>query len=157
EPLGDHWAGRVLLARAAPYARHRDHYSTLFNIDTMEPLVAGPAFVRALQELAADAKLAPENVLDLDPAAVRREFFAGHAAVALSWPSHTDSADSKLDDGARIGFVELPGSSKSYNVASHAWENRTPNESDEVPLLGLAGRLGSIAKDSLHAEQAFQL
>ncbi len=42
EPLAPGWAGLVLLARAAPYAKHRDNYSTLFNVETMEPLVAGP-------------------------------------------------------------------------------------------------------------------
>ena len=42
EPLAPGWAGLVLLARAAPYAKHRDNYSTLFNIETMEPLGGRP-------------------------------------------------------------------------------------------------------------------
>ena len=50
EPLGPGWAGLVLLARAAPYARHRDRFDTLFDQRTMEPMIAGPPFVRALEE-----------------------------------------------------------------------------------------------------------
>ena len=53
EPLGPGWAGVVLLARAASYAKHPDNYSTLFDINTMEPLIAGEPFVRALEELLA--------------------------------------------------------------------------------------------------------
>jgi ABC-type glycerol-3-phosphate transport system substrate-binding protein len=48
EPLAEGWAGLALLARAAPYARHRDQVSTWFDIETMEPLIAGPPFVRAI-------------------------------------------------------------------------------------------------------------
>ncbi len=56
EPLAPGWAGRLLLSRAAAYAKHRDNFSTLFNIDTMEPLIAGPPFVRALEELLAASR-----------------------------------------------------------------------------------------------------
>lgn len=87
EPLGPGWAGLVLLARAAPYAKHRDNYSALFDIETMEPLLAGPPFVRALEELAASAKRGPPEQLQYDPAAVRDEFWRGHCGMALSWPT----------------------------------------------------------------------
>ncbi len=46
EPRAPGWAGSLLLARAAAYAKHRDSYSTFFNIDSMEPLIAGPPYVR---------------------------------------------------------------------------------------------------------------
>ena len=65
EPLAPGWAGLVLLARAAPYAKHRDNYSALFDIETMEPLVAGPPFVQALEELVAAAKLGPGRSVQL--------------------------------------------------------------------------------------------
>ena len=77
EPLGPGWAGLVLLARAAPYAKHRDNYSTLFNIKTMEPLLTGPPMVRALEELVAAAKLGPPEALQSDPAAIRAGLLAG--------------------------------------------------------------------------------
>ena len=66
-----------------------------FNIDTMEPLIAGAPFVRALEELVADAKLGPANALELDPAAARREFLAGRAALALAVPGHAAAGDDK--------------------------------------------------------------
>ncbi len=63
EPLGPGWAGLVLLARAAPYAKSQSNYSALFDMRTMEPLISGPPLVRALEELAAAAKLGPAEQL----------------------------------------------------------------------------------------------
>ena len=158
EPLAPGWAGRVLLARAAAYAKHRDHYSTLFNIETMEPLIAGPPFVRALEELATAAKLGPPNARELDPAAARREFLAGHCALALSWPGHASAAQSEsIDKTLAVAFIELPGSTKVYDIASKLWDSRDSNESTRVPLLGMAGRLGSVTRQSAHPENALQL
>lgn len=155
EPLAPGWAGQLLLARAAAYARHRDHFSTLFNIETMEPLIAGPAFVRAMEELVADVKPLGTRSLELDPAAVRREFFAGHAPLAISWPTHAES--DVAADNVKVGFVELPGSPQAYNVANRVWETRPAQESSRVPLVGISGRVGSIARASNHAEQALAL
>src|SRR5208282_1949266 len=81
EPLARGWAGLVLLARAAAYAKEPDNYTTLFDERTFEPAIAGPPFVRALEELVAAAKLGPAEALDFDPAAVRREFWKGNVAM----------------------------------------------------------------------------
>ena len=168
EPLGKSWAARVLLARAAAYAKHRDQYSTLFKIDTMEPLVAGPPFVRALEEMMADAKLGPSGTTELDPAAARREFLAGHAAMALSWPSRAANAESKADGdksttgkpgekAVTVAFSELPGAGEAYNITAKSWENRKRDENTRVTLLGVAGRLGSVASQSAQPAVAFKL
>lgn len=158
EPLAEGWASGALLARAAAYAKHRDHYSTLFHIETMEPLVGSPAFVRALEELVADAKLGPPNQLELDPAAVRREFLAGHVALALAWPGHAGlRGDKRAPEPPPTGFAELPGSMEVYNAAHESWEKRQPDESPSVPLLGLAGRLGSVTSSAAQPTAAFQL
>ena len=53
EPLGEGWAGQLLLARAAAYALHRDQISPLLDYSTLRPLVDQPPYVRALKELAA--------------------------------------------------------------------------------------------------------
>ena len=77
EPLSPGWAGLTLLARVAPAAKHRSNYSTLFNIETMEPLIAGPPFVEALESLVAAAKFAGDDPLRFDPAEARRAFWRG--------------------------------------------------------------------------------
>ncbi|MGW8258068.1 MAG: hypothetical protein ACWGMZ_11320, partial [Thermoguttaceae bacterium] len=76
--LGPPWAGQVLLARAAPYLKHRDNYSSLFRIDTMAPLIDSEPMIRALKELVAASKHASGECLDCDPLAVRKAFWHWH-------------------------------------------------------------------------------
>jgi multiple sugar transport system substrate-binding protein len=158
EPLGPGWAGMVLLARAAPYAKHRDHYSTLFHMETMEPLVDGPPFVRALKELVAAARTGPPEQVNYGPAEVRKAFREGRAAMALTWPAAEASiAGGQQTAGVATGFAELPGSDDVYNSTDRAWEKRRAEESRSVVVLGMAGRLGSVSAESPQREAAFQL
>jgi multiple sugar transport system substrate-binding protein len=157
EPLAAGWAGRLLLARAAAAVKHRDHYSTLFKIDTMEPLVDGPGFVRALEQLVADARLAGAGDERLDVDGARRAFLAGQSALALAWPAHPGAERADGANLQNIGFAELSGSEQVYDIANKIWETRAQDESPHVTLLGLAGRMGAIVQTSVHPSQAFQL
>jgi len=185
EPLGPGWAGLVLLARAAPYAKHRDYYSALFDTETMEPLVAGPAMVRALEELAAAAKLGPPEALDYRLADVRAAFWKGQCGMALCWPTagdcpdfrgarregdRPDSRGARRENGTvplghaspaaspvAVGFAELPGSKEAYHIGDKAWENRPDAAEGRVPLVGAAGRFGAVLRTSKSPDAALQL
>jgi multiple sugar transport system substrate-binding protein len=162
EPLGKGWAGLVLLARAASYAKHRDNYSTLFNIKTMAPLLAGPPLVRALEELVAAAKLGSADALKSDPVAVREAFWQGKCGMTISWPSAADrQLAEKITnvDGTSIsaGFIAMPGSNKVFNINNQKWEARSEDENPGVPFAGIAGRVGMVSKRSTQQEAAFKL
>jgi multiple sugar transport system substrate-binding protein len=156
EPLGPGWAGLTLLARAAAYAKHRDNDSTLFDVTTMEPLVAGPPFVRALTELAAAAKLGPAEQLQYDPAAVRAAFWQGRCGMAITWPSAAGETPVPGDPSFRVGFAELPGSLEVYHIGNKTWEAR-PDQDLRVPLVGASGRMGVVPVGSEQQEAAFHL
>jgi multiple sugar transport system substrate-binding protein len=156
--LGPGWRGVLLLARAAAYAGHPENYSVLFDIRSMEPLVAGPPFVRALEELVDAAQYGPDSPLEQTPGSARRAFWSGWAGMALSWPSAAaedfeDAADPRL----RVGFARLPGAREVYNVARDRWDERDARQSPCVPLLSVAGRVGVVRKDGSHPTAAFQL
>jgi ABC-type glycerol-3-phosphate transport system substrate-binding protein len=172
EPLGPGWGSQMLLARAAPYARHRSQYSTLFNYSTMEPLVAGPPFVRALEELAEATKLRGKEMLRMSPHQTRSAFWQGGAGMALTWPTAADrgnaedvpqdespTAESHTDENGPIpvAFAELPGAPSAYNNRSGKWEAKPADESHSTPLLGIAGRTASVTRGSKHSETAFHL
>lgn len=159
EPLAPGWAGLTLLARAAAYAKHRSHYSTLFNIDSMEPLVDGPPFVRALEELVAASRHGLADERTFGPAEVRRAFRSGQCALALSWPvsALVEGDQAAGDRRIETGFVPLPGSAEVYGPGAKAWEMRREGESPRVPLLGLAGRLGSVTKRCPRQDAALEL
>jgi ABC-type glycerol-3-phosphate transport system substrate-binding protein len=156
EPLSPGWASIAFLARAAPYATHRENYSTLFQIDTMEPLIHGPPFVRALEELAAAARLNPPDQFRFDPDAVRSAFWAGQCAMAVTWPTAADRSIPKSAPEYRVGIAELPGASDVYNISTQAWETRRAREEPFVPLLSAAGRLGAVTTRCASPDAAFR-
>jgi len=146
EPLAEGWAGLTLLARAAPAAKHRDNFAALFDPDSMEPLVAGEPFVRALEQLVAASRHGPKEPWRFDPAAARAAFWAGQCGMALTWP--TGAKQPGLPDnpppGCEVGFLELFGSQDVYDVATRRWETRGSDDDKRVTLLGIAGRLGLV-------------
>lgn len=154
EPLAPGWAAQVLLARAASYAKHPDHYSTLFDMATMAPRIDGPPFVRALEELAAAARLGPANPLGLDPDAVRAAFWRGECAMALTWPS--GAGPEKAAPGVSCGVTALPGANAVYNPGEQQWSDLPRGEVARVPLLGIAGRMAGVARASSQPDAALR-
>jgi ABC-type glycerol-3-phosphate transport system substrate-binding protein len=160
EPLAAGWAGRVLLARAAAYARHRDYFSVLFDRETMEPLIAGPAFVRALTELVAAAKNGPKDLEKETPADAVRMLLGGYVALAIAWPSAAIELSKSTDaaaDKVQVSVAKLPGSSEAYNPRHSAWEARRNDEEVSIPLHGISGRVGSVVRGTDSGEAAFKL
>lgn len=157
EPLAPGWAGLTLLARAATYAKHRDNYSTLFNIDTMEPMISSPAYVHALDALIATTKLSAGKPQQYDPAAVRAAFWRGECGMALTWPTAADRTIAAAKGQFRVGFIELPGSRRVYNHGVGVWDLRSDDEDLRVPLLAIAGRIGVVGAKASNTKAAFQL
>lgn len=158
EPLGPDWGGLVLLARAASYARHASHYSTLFELESMDPLIAGPPFERALGELVAAAKFGPQDAITMSPAEALRRFRSGRCAVALCWPTTTGSASEALANSpTTVGFAELPASAEVYDFDAKRWETRPTAEDPQVPLLAIAGRVGSVTRETSNLAASLNL
>lgn len=156
EPLGPGWAGLMFLARAASLAKHSDNYSTLFDIKTMRPLIDGPPFVRALEELVAAAALSEKAGLKHDPGSLRQEFWQGRCGMAITWPT---AAAPLGDNKSNISCtpVELPGSRDVYNIDESQWTVRKKGEEVNVPLLATSGRLGAVSRQSPNQHAAVQL
>lgn len=164
EPLATPWAAHLLFARAASYARDSSSYSALFDIQTMRPLIAEPAFVRALEQLC--ATVAPLDLPRVDPANAFRLLLDGHAAMALTWATAADlNADpagepvaaAPLSTSPTLGVAMLPGSREVFSALSHAWQSRSAGGEFQVPTIGLAGRIGSVTRSTRNAPTAMQL
>ena len=77
--------------------------------------------------------------------------------MALAWPEHAAATDKPAASPPATGFAELPGAPVVYNFVHKSWEKRGPQENWHVPVLALAGRLGSTSATSAHAVDTFQL
>ncbi|MFV1964368.1 MAG: ABC transporter substrate-binding protein [Pirellulaceae bacterium] len=158
EPLGPGWAGQVLLARAASYAKHRSQFSALFEYRTMKPLITGPAWTRAMGDLHRIADDLPSRVKSFAPSDVRSEFLSGRCAMAMTWPSRADDRSKGLaEEALQIGVAELPGSTAAYNYRSQQWENRGDAAQQHVTLLGVSGRLGSVTRECRQTHEAVNM
>jgi multiple sugar transport system substrate-binding protein len=153
EPLGDGFSGSLLTVRAAAYLRHRSQYSTFLDFSSLEPLLATPPFIRALEELETVAKLTPEELRSLSPDEVRKAFLAGRAAMAITWAGADEHAP--VVDGNAIGVALVPGATQMYNLRQGKWEERVSEESVTVPVVGLAGRLGSTTRECRRSQAAW--
>ena len=157
EPLGPSWSGIMLLARAAAYAKHPNNYSTLFRYRSMEPLIAGPPFVRALEELVAAAEFGSPEAAEHTPRDCRRLFVEGQCAMALTWPCHEEEdAQSNLSHIESTAFTELPGSTEVFHIQDARWQERGNLEDPRVSLLVVSGRLISVTTSSRRTSAAFR-
>jgi multiple sugar transport system substrate-binding protein len=161
EPWGPGWASQVLLARAACYARHRSYFATLFELPSLEPQIATPPFVTALEELVAAAKYGGPDAEQLEPKDVWRLLRSGQCAMGLAWPttaqSSSEPAPVEPSSPVLLAAARLPASRQAYHVGDGQWQQREETESGQVTLLSVSGRLGSVVKGSARSQAAISL
>jgi len=167
EPWSESFRATMFLARAVSFAQHPSHYSLFFDIETGDPLIDSPGFVRALDaSLAAVAKM-PSPVNSFDPADCRAAIIQGRAALAIAFESpapETSATGGAVSRTAAegpgqmsIGFVRLPGSREFYNPTRRTWEPPADKGIHQVTLCGFAGlAVGASARNTpLQSEAAW--
>ncbi|WP_425615903.1 ABC transporter substrate-binding protein [Anatilimnocola sp. NA78] len=156
EPLAAGSGGELLLARAASTAVHRDQLSPLMNLDSLEPLIAGPPFVRALEQLVAASPADAHLDKLLSPAACYAKFLAGECALAITWPMMLEQAPATMLKPEQIGLALLPGSQEMFNPTSQSWEPLAADDSAHAPFLSGNGRMASVSRASAQPRAATQ-
>jgi len=152
EPLASGWAGQMMLARAAAYARDPSRYSALFDFSTLEPEIASEPFVRALKELAITNAGSNEAEL-FTPATALQSFMSGESAMAICWPTAA-MEPVESPPTAEFGMAPLPGSEQVFHARTGTWRSKEDRSLYRVPLLGVAGRYGSIVRGTRRARAA---
>jgi multiple sugar transport system substrate-binding protein len=140
EPWGDDFRGTMFLARAMPYVKHPASHSVFFDIDTGEPLIDSPGFVRALADSrAALAGLAPES-LRLSAQDCRRLVLEGRAAMAIACePGRGDEKAVTRGPGIDLAFVPLPGAAEYYSRRDRNWQRPSDKPVNRVTLCPFSG------------------
>lgn len=170
-PLAPGWAVQTMLARVAPSVCFRGTLSTVFDRRTMDPLIAAPPFVEALEQLVA---IASERSIESDPAGVFQLSLSGKNAIAFSWPAlgfsmaseNLDERESTPDSGGgddesgssleRLKIYPLPGTERWYDQKSRAWNKRSSEEDKRVDLIGFSGLVASMAVGGPHERTAWE-
>ena len=166
EPTTLDSAGYAFLARAASYSTHRDYFSTLFDVKTMSPLIATEPFVRALTEMqAANPPGTPKYSIE----EVRRAFWQGETAMAITWPTAATVSDSFLSGDAdamptvkstepdfKAGVAMIPGSTQAFNPEKRIWDDRRSGEPTNIPTL-VTGHVGMVSANTSDQVGMFKL
>lgn len=149
EPWSEDFRATMFLARSVSFAQNPSHFSLFFDIETGEPLINSPGFVRGLNAARAAVEKMPEAVLTYSPADCRNAILRGRAALALAYETpveETSNSSGSAATGATerprsmtVGFVRLPGSREVYNPTRRAWEPPPDKGIHQVTLSGFAG------------------
>jgi multiple sugar transport system substrate-binding protein len=140
EPWGPEFRATMFLARALSVVKGPGTFSVCFDIDSGEPLIDSPGFVRALeQSLKAVAKM-PADVKTLAPADCRSLILTGKAAIGVSFePGRPDLKPLERPKGMSLSFVRLPGTRQVYSHSGKAWtqSEQAVNDPTLAPFAGL--------------------
>jgi multiple sugar transport system substrate-binding protein len=144
----------MFLARAASLGQHRDHFSFLFDSETMAPRIDGPPFVEALKAVVSLKNLGPPGMERFDAEGARAAFRTGKVAMLI------DRAERAAgwSHGKPLAVAPLPGSERVFEPARKAWQPASPpNSPSYLPLGGgwLIGINGSLTGTKLDAALNF--
>lgn len=157
EPWKADWAATMYLARAACFAKHPDHTAFLFDLESGDTMFDSAGFQKAWDVNREILKLLSPTVKDLTPYDCRREILEGRSALAVSLeaPSFSRSNSADLDALAtvkraadiQLGFIELPGSTESFNPTLRSWEVPRESPVHRVALTGFDGLCAVVSPD----------
>lgn len=131
-----------LFARAGGYLVTPGRYSTYFDIQTMDPLIDSPPFVRALEEMIESAKYSAfKSVEQCYQSAINNQ-----SLFTVMWPAKTWSTDSdtEFSEAIPMEVASLPTSDFRYDYSRGDWVAR--EDSAVVLPIGFNGLLVSVGK-----------
>lgn len=112
------------IKRAAPYAKHPDVKGGFyFELETMQPLINTPGFVKALEDFVATRKYHPTSPKEHSLASSTESFGKGDAIFSDSWDDAFIEAmepDSPIRN--LVSALPSPGSRQVWNRRSNKWD-----------------------------------
>jgi multiple sugar transport system substrate-binding protein len=142
----------TFLARAASLGQHRDHYSFLFDSETMAPRIEAPPFVEALRALLCLKAFGPPGIERFDAEGARSAFRTGKVAMLIDRPERAAT----WSHGKPVGVATLPGSDRVFEPALKVWQPASPpNSPSYLPngggwLIGLSASLNGTKLEAAY-------
>jgi multiple sugar transport system substrate-binding protein len=145
EPWGEDFRATMFLSRAAGYVKSPAQFSVFFDIDSGEPLIATPGFVRALEEIQSLLASLPDAVTNYAPQDCRREVLEGRAAIGLAYEAEAGSAPTQRPDGVSIAVSRLPGADQVYSLATASWGSPSGERANHATLTAFDGYCAGVS------------
>lgn len=153
EPLAGHFAALSFLARGIRYAKQPRSEGVLFDPDTMDPRITGPAWVRALAEMAA-AHQETSATDSLTPELLASQLLDHQVDWASCWPTLAANVPASIDLRS-FSVRPYPAANEFYSLDTESWTRR--QRPRPVVLLGGSGALLGVTQKTRNATPAFDL
>ena len=144
----------AFISRAAAYAKHPGVKGGFyFDLQTMEPLINSPGFVKALDMFIAAKKSFPPGGNSFGLGDEIFSFGGGQALLSYSWDDafiQAQQSDSKIRN--KVAAAPLPGSNEVWNRKTAKWDKlAAPNSAPYVTW----GWTSGVSKASKSKDVAF--
>ena len=144
----------AFISRVAPYAKHPDvKGGFFFDLETMEPLVNTPGWVRGLEQFVAAQKAFPPGGNNFGLGDEIFSFGGGQTLMSYSWDDAFIQAmqeDSKIRN--KVAAAPLPGASEVWNRKTKQWDKFDPVS--RAPYITW-GWTSAVSKMSKNKDMAF--
>jgi multiple sugar transport system substrate-binding protein len=149
-------AGEALICRAAAYGKPPQNFSFFFDVNSIEPLVDGPAFQAAMEHWSKIAHCIANDRRD-DPTLAT--FAAGRTAIAIGSSRlaaellRSDAKAGSEKSARSIACASLPGSSRIYLHDRKKWSELPPDKMNRVAVVD--GLCAAVPDERRHSAVAF--
>ncbi len=145
----------TFLARAASLGQHPDHFSFLFDADTMKGRVASAPFVEALKALVSLRDAGPPEMSGFDANAAREAFRKGKAALLIDRAERAAEWVDPKGPTVAVGVAQLPGSRRVFEPGRQVWISNLdpPNRPTFLPygggwMIGVTGTTEGVRRQA---------
>lgn len=149
EPLSPASRTTVFFARTLAYCKHPENYSVWFDVDSGQPVLTSPGFVKAIEVTQQTWRRLPTEATTWTPSDCRRLLLAGKSAIGLAYETGSnDTQENSTQEAAAgspraeqitLGICALPGSRSVYNRNSKKWDTPAGKAVHAPGLCGFAG------------------
>jgi multiple sugar transport system substrate-binding protein len=143
-------------SRAGAYAKHPDDTGYFFDLDSFEPRINNPAFVRALTEWKEECeKWAPKGILGYGWGEVLEAYASARAAMCIGWGDHGTIAQDTTRSviKGKSGYGLNPGSKEVYNAKAKKWDKQ--NTISYAPFVAFGGWVIAVPKTTKQPDLAW--
>ena len=142
----------AFISRAAPYAKNPNVKGGLFfDVETMQPLINTPGFVRGLEDMVKAKSTWPPGGSNFGLGDEIFSFGGGQTLMSYSWDDafiQAQQPDSKIRN--KVQAAPLPGSEEVYNRTTKSWD-KTANQAPYFTW----GWTSAVAKTAPNQKMAF--
>jgi len=149
------WWG--FMSRASSYVKHPDDPAVHFDLDTFEPRINNPAFVRAVTEWKEELeKFSLPGGTNLKWGESGPAYRGSLTAMSIGWwgVAEGDPASSKPEVIKGSRYSILPGSKEVYNAKAKKWD--TIDKINYAPFIAFGGWVLAVPKNSKEPDLAFE-